>query len=291
MSDYVIATDSTSDIPYNVLEELGVEVVPMEFIMDEKVYSHYADAREMSHSVFYEYIRAGKKASTTQINYFTYESVFRPILEAGKDILYIAFSSGLSGTYQASTLVIEDLKKDFPERSIFAIDSLSASIGEGLLVYLAAKKQQEGNEMEEVVAWAEKNRLNMCHWFVVDDLHHLKAGGRISALQATLGSALNLKPMLTVDDAGKLVTSSKIRGTKKIIDTFIEKFMKDADDKKNQTVVIGHASNLEMADKLKARLLELNLVEDALISDIGPIIGTHVGTGMVGLAFSGTRSI
>jgi len=291
MSDYVIVTDSTSDIPYNVLEELGVEVVPMEFIMDEKVYSHYADAREMSYSTFYEYIKAGKKASTTQINYFTYESVFRPILESRKDILYIAFSSGLSGTYQASTLVIADMKEEFTERSIFAIDSLSASVGEGLLVYLAAKKQEEGCEIEEVAEWAAKNRRNMCHWFVVDDLHHLKEGGRISALQATLGSALNLKPMLTVDDAGKLITSSKIRGTKKIIDVFIEKFMKDAEDKKNQTVVIGHASNPEMADILKARLLELNLVAHVIISDIGPIIGTHVGAGMVGLAFSGTRTI
>jgi len=289
MKDYVIVTDSTADLPSSMLAELGVVVIPMEFIMEEKVYSHYTDAREMSYEEFYKNVRNGKKVSTTQINYFTYENIFRPILESGVDILYIGFSSGLSGTYQASTLVVADLQEEFPEREIITIDSLSASVGEGLLVYLAGMKKKAGIEMQELSEWVCQNHLNMCHWFVVDDLHHLKAGGRITAIQATLGTALNLKPMLTVDNEGKLISTIKIRGTKRIIEAFVERFMQDAGDKQNQTVVIGHASNIELAVKLKEKLLELKLVADVIVTDIGPIIGTHVGAGMVALAFWGQR--
>jgi len=289
MKNYVIVTDSTADMPNSVLTELGVIVVPMEFIMEEKIYSHYTDAREMSYEKFYENIREGKKVSTTQINYFTYETIFRPILEDGRDILYIGFSSGLSGTYQTSTLIAADLKEEFPEREIITIDTLSASVGEGLLVYLASMKKKAGMEMQELAEWVHSNCLKICHWFVVDDLHHLKAGGRITAMQATLGTALNLKPMLTIDNEGKLISAIKIRGTKRIIEAFVERFMQDADDKKNQTVVIGHASNLELAIKLKEKLFELQIVADAIVTDIGPIIGTHVGAGMVAVAFLGQR--
>jgi DegV family protein with EDD domain len=291
MREYVVVTDSTADVPYEELKRLEVEVVPMEFIIDEKVYRHYADAREMSFSEFYENIKAGRKVSTTQINYFTYESAFKPILKSGRDILYISFSSGLSGTFQSAKLAAADLQEEFPDRKLVVIDSLSASVGEGLLVYLAGKKRQEGLSLEELACWVEENRLKVGHWFVVDDLYHLKQGGRISAIQATLGSALNLKPMLSVDFDGKLVAVSKIRGTKKIIEAFLDRLNHDAVNPKEQTVIVGHANNLPMAEKLRDRLMEMGLVKEVLIADIGPIIGTHVGAGMVGLVFMGERNL
>ncbi|HIT89000.1 MAG TPA: DegV family protein [Candidatus Merdenecus merdavium] len=289
MKDYVIVTDSTADMPYEEMVRLEIEVVPMEFIMDGDTYHHYADAREMSYETFYDHIKAGKKISTTQINYFTYENVFRPILERGQDLLYIAFSSGLSGTYQAAKLVVEDLLEEFPERKILLVDSLSASIGEGLLVYLAGEKRRNQMSLEDLYIWVKENRLKVGHWFVVDDLNHLKQGGRINAIQATLGSALNLKPMLSVDDEGKLVSVSKIRGTKKIVEAFVARIKHDGIHTEEQTVIVGHASNLAMAEKIKDRLLELELVQKVLLADIGPIIGTHVGAGMAALVFMGNE--
>lgn len=284
-NNYVIITDSTADAPCEELEKLEIQVVPMEFIIDHKTYHHYADAREMSYAKFYEHIKAGEKVSTTQINYFTYEEIFRPILEAGKDILYIVFSSGLSGTYQSALLVSDDLRREFPDRKIAIIDSLSASIGEGLLVYLAGEKRLEGMDMDSLVAWVEEYRLRIGHWFVVDDLQHLKQGGRITALQATVGSALNLKPMLSMSNEGKLISVAKIRGSKRVIDAFIQRIKKDAIEPEDQTLLIGHASNLETAEKLKDRLVEEGLGKKIMITDIGPIIGTHVGAGMVALVF------
>lgn len=291
MADYVIATDSTADIPYTFLEELGVEVVPMEFLVGDDSYQHYADAREMSFEEFYKRVKAGEKVSTTQINYYTYESVFSPILEKGQDILYICFSSGLSGTYQASLMAADELMEKYPGRKIVSIDSLCASIGEGLLVYLAALRKKEGMGFEELEKWVCDNRLKVRHWFVVDDLEHLRQGGRISAAQAILGTALGVKPLLSVDAEGKLITAAKLRGAKKILDTFCQKIAADGDNSSGQTVIIGHASNLEMAKKMEAVLLERGLIKNAIIADIGPIIGAHVGAGMCALVFMSDKEL
>ncbi len=291
MADYVIVTDSTADLPSEVYSRMGVEVVPMEFIMGDTVYQHYADAREMGFEEFYSRVKAGEKVSTTQINYYTYEQVFLPILEAGKDIIYICFSSGLSGTYQGSKLAAEDLLEKFPERKISCIDSLCASIGEGLLVYRAALLQKSGMGFEELEKWVYDNRLHSCHWFVVDDLEHLRQGGRISTAQAILGTALNVKPMLSVDDDGQLVPVIKLRGTRKIMETFCRKIETDGDHVEEQTVIIGHAGAPGMAAQLEAVLKERGLIKDAIITDIGPIIGAHVGAGMFALVFMGKRNL
>lgn len=288
MENYVILTDSTADLPYDVYCNLEIEVVPMEYIMDENVYTHYADAREMNATEFYGKIRQGKKSSTSQINAYTYETIFRKILEEGKDILYIAFTSGLSGTYHASTLVAEKMQKQFTERKIVIIDSLCASIGEGMLVYHAAMKKKQGITLDELAVWVEENKLNICHWFIVDDLDHLKQGGRISAVQAALGTALNLKPMLSVDAEGKLICVSKIRGSKKVMSAFLNKIA-DSCVPKDQTVIIGHADNESGAKLLQKQLKEMKLAKEIIISDIGPVIGTHVGAGMMGLVFMGKR--
>ncbi len=285
MKDYVIVTDCTADLPHEELERLEVEVVPMEFFVDGQSYHHYPDGREMKLDEFYRRLKAGSKVSTTQINSYTYETVFGPILERGQDILYICFTSGLSGTYQASLLAIESLKEKYPDRRIVSIDSLCASIGEGFLVYRAGLLREEGMSFDELAGWVEEHRLRVAHWFVVDDLDHLRQGGRISAAQAVLGTALNVKPLLSVDSEGRLLTAAKLRGTKKVLETFCKKIEADGEEPEQQTVVIGHAANLEMAEKLKALLLEKGLIKDALIADIGPIIGTHVGAGMFALVF------
>ena len=291
MSDYVIVTDSTADLPGQIFAELGVEVVPLEFMVGNQTCQHYADAREMSFEEFYTRVKAGEKVSTTQINYYTYETVFSPILERGQDILYICFSSGLSGTYQASCMAAGELMEKYPGRKIVSIDSLCASVGEGLLVYLAALQKKAGMGFEEMEKWVLDHRLKVRHWFVVDDLDHLRQGGRISAAQAILGTALGVKPLLSVDTEGKLVSAAKLRGTKKILDTFCQKMETEADKSELQTVIVGHAANLEMAEKLKDTLLERGLIRDAIIADIGPIIGAHVGAGMFALVFMSDQDL
>lgn len=291
MREYIIATDSTADLPAEEFERLGIEVVPMEFLVDGTPYKHYADAREMSLDVFYEKIKAGAKVGTAQINGYTYETAFTPILEQGKDILYLCFSSGLSGTYQASVLAAEELSGKYPERKIVTIDTRCASVGEGLLVYLAGLKKKEGLSMDELEAWVYENRLKVRHWFVVDDLDHLRQGGRISAAQAILGTALGVKPLLSVDAEGKLVNTAKLRGAKKILETFCTKIGTEGADSASQTVVIGHAANLELAKRLEAVLLERGLIKAALIADIGPIIGSHVGAGMCALVYMSDRDL
>ncbi len=285
MKDYVIVTDGTADLPAGLLDELQVETVPMEFLMDGESYHHYPDAREMSLDEFYRKLKAGAKVSTTQINSYTYETFFEPILERGQDILYICFSSGLSGSYQNSRIAAEGLMEKYPGRKILCVDSLCASAGEGFLVYRAGLLRKEGMGLEELAAWTEENRLRVAHWFVVDDLDHLRQGGRISAAQAILGTALNVKPLLYVDQEGKLQTAAKIRGIKKVLDTFCKKLENDAEDPGEQTVLVGHAGNPEMAEKLKGLLLEKGLVKDVIIAEIGPIIGTHVGAGMFAVIF------
>lgn len=285
MKDYVIVTDGTADLPAGLLDELQVETVPMEFLMDGESYHHYPDAREMSLDEFYRKLKAGAKVSTTQINSYTYETFFEPILERGQDILYICFSSGLSGSYQNSRIAAEGLMEKYPGRKILCVDSLCASAGEGFLVYRAGLLRKEGMGLEELAAWTEENRLRVAHWFVVDDLDHLRQGGRISAAQAILGTALNVKPLLYVDQEGKLQTAAKIRGIKKVLDTFCKKLENDAEAPGEQTVLVGHAGNPEMAEKLKGLLLEKGLVKDVIVAEIGPIIGTHVGAGMFAVIF------
>ena len=291
MNKYVLITDTTADLPNDVLKDLGVVSIPMEFILDDKTYNHYSDCRELSLDKFYQALKEGKKSKTSQINFFTYDRIFRPYLEQGYDILYICFTSGLSGTYSASLLAIEELKQEFPDRRIVSVDSLCASIGEGLLVHNAGVLYHNQASFDDVLNYILEYRLKVCHWFVVDDLETVRQGGRITALQAAFGGMLNIKPLLSVNDEGKLVPVAKLRGKKRILQTFIDVLLRDSNEHSNQTVVVGHANNLEVALGIKEELLRQNLVKDVIITDIGPVIGTHVGPGMVALTFVGTRNL
>ncbi|MBE5961767.1 MAG: DegV family protein [Lachnospiraceae bacterium] len=287
MSDFCIVSDVTLDLTPDVIEELDIRVIPMDFHLADTTYTHYPDERELSTEEFYSRLKAGATSITSQINPVIYENFFTRILESGKDILYISLSSGLSGTYNTARMMAMELEEKYPDRKIYCVDSLCASIGEGLLVYLAAKERQKGKSLDEVRDFTEEYKTKCCHWFTVEDLHHLKRGGRLTSLEAVVGTALRICPVLSVDREGKLVVASKVRGTKKALEYLVKRLEEDGIDTKDQTVIVGHAACREYADALAGMLKERNLVKDVIITKIGPVIGTHTGSGMCALTFVG----
>lgn len=289
MNDYVIVSDATFDLPIDMINESDIRVIPMGLIIDDVEYIHYPDERNLSISDFYSKLKKGSVSHTSQITPTTFHEYFGEILKEGKDFIYIAFSSGLSGTYYASQLVINELSEEYPDRKMFTIDSQCASIGEGLLVYLAAIQKKNGMPIEELRDWVEANKKKMRHWFTVKDLYYLKRGGRISSVEAFVGTTLKIRPVLSTDDVGKLIVKSKIRGSKAELDLLINKLETEGIDTKQQTVIIGHADNLEQAKQLEAIIRDKKLVKDTVIASIGPIIGTHTGPGMLALTFVGNE--
>ncbi len=289
MAEYEIFTDATSDLPPEVIDSLGIKVIPMDFEMDGKIYSHYPDERELDSESFYKMAEEGVTITTTQITPARFIEYFTPILKEGKDILYICFSSGLSGTYGSSEIAILNLKEDYPNRKIMSIDSLCASSGEGLLVYLAAKEKENGKTIEELYDWVERNRLNICHWYKVDDLFHLKRGGRISSVAATFGTALNIKPLLNMDNDGKLQLIEKLRGTKTCEHHMINKLKDNYLPDKYNTIIISHADCEHEAVLLEQMLKKEFEVDEIIHSKIGPIIGAHSGKGTLLINFYGKQ--
>ena len=289
MSEYVIVTDSSADLTAGMAEELGVEVLPLSFMVKGQTYRNYPDNREMDPGAFYAMLRAGEMATTAAVNVADYTSVLEPLLEQGKDVLVLAFSSGLSATYQSSVIAVEELRARFPERKIFTVDTLCASMGQGLLVYLAAKKQQAGASIEEVRDWAEENKLHLCHWFTVDDLHFLKRGGRISAATAVLGSMLHIKPVLHVDNEGHLINMGKARGRGASLTALVDHMEETAIDPASQVVFISHGDCLADAEKVAGDVKKRLGVKEVVINHVGPVIGAHSGPGTLALFFLGSR--
>ena len=289
MRDYCIITDSTSDLSLSALQESGVMVIPMEFHLGGNSYHNYPDEREYDMKTFYAQLKAGQTSTTSQINQQTFIEVFEPVLQQGKDVLYLGFSSGLSGTFHSSCLAAEDLLHKYPGAKILCVDTLAASAGEGLLVYTAAKKKAEGMGIEELAKWAEDNRLRLCHWFTVDDLNHLKRGGRVSPAAAVIGTALGIKPVLHVDDEGHLIPMEKVRGRRKSLDALVEHMVKTADPKEGQTVFISHGNAPEDGEYVAKQVKAKMKVRDVVISMIGPVIGSHSGPGTIALFFFGTK--
>lgn len=283
--EYQLFCDATNDLPAEVIDKLDVKIVPMEVVLDGKSYVYDMYEKELSCAEFYAQLKEGKLSSTSQINPVLYDELFRPILEEGKDIFYLAFTSGMSGTYQASLIARETLLEDFPERKIICVDSLCASVGEGMLLYHVAKQRLGGMSMEELEAWTYDHRLEAAHWFTVEDLFHLNRGGRLSTVEAVLGTALKIKPIISVDKEGKLCVMAKVRGVKKSMEYLVSKLEEEAGHLPKQTVMIGNGDNLEQAKALEKILRERDLVEDVIITNIGPVIGTHTGPGMLALVF------
>ncbi|MDR0840578.1 MAG: DegV family protein [Christensenellaceae bacterium] len=289
MNEYVIFTDSACDFPAQLAKSLGVEAAPLVVTLDGKSYRNYLDESEITFSECYRLLREGKPAITSACNAADFLSMFEPALQAGKDILYIAFSSGLSGTYNAGVLALDELQQKYPDRRIYAIDSLCASLGQGLLVYLAVQQQRAGKSLEEVRDYVLATIPHLCMWFTVDDLHHLRRGGRLSATSAMLGTMLSIKPVLHVDDAGHLIFMEKIRGRKGAMKRLIEKMEELAIDPAQQTIFISHGDCLDEAELLGEMIKEKLGVKEVIIGYVGPVIGAHAGPGVIALFFLGQR--
>lgn len=289
MSEYVLITDSTADLPADVFEEADVVVMPMTFTIEEQSYKNYPDHRELSPKDFYQMMRDGAAPTTVQLTPNNISTFFEPYLQKGLDIIYIAFSSALSGTYSSGVLAAEELTKKYPERRIEVIDSRCASLGEGLFVYLLGRRRKKGASFDELKKWAVENRLNICHWFTVDQLKYLKRGGRISATSAMLGTALQIKPLIYVDDEGRLIANEKIKGRKNSIEALLKKMESTGINLQEQTVIVGHADAPEEAQYLKKEIASRFHPKKIIVGYIGPVIGSHVGPGMVAVLYVGKR--
>lgn len=289
MAEYVIVTDSSCDLPDKLAGELEVVVLPLSFHLNGKDYRNYLDEREMPIREFYAHIRAGEQCTTSAVNVDAYKSAMEPLLRQGKDILNIAFSSGLSATYSSAKIACEELAEQYPERKVFAVDTLAASLGQGLLVSLAAERKRAGESIDEVRAWVEENKLHICHWFTVDDLNHLKRGGRISGATALFGTMLSIKPVMHVDNEGHLIPMGKVRGRRASLDALADHMEETAVDPASQTVFISHGDCREDAEYLAGEIRRRMGVEKFVIGNCGPVIGAHSGPGTMALFFFGTR--
>ena len=289
MCKFRLLTDSTADLPASLVEELDLQVYPMAFVLEEKAYRDYPDGRELDIHAFYESLRHGKMSSSSQINQQQMVDWVSPFLENGEDVLYLAFSSGLSGTYQSARLAQEELRERFPDRTFTVVDSLCASMGEGLLAYYAATMRQQGCTLEETAAWLEKDKLRLCHWFTVDDLHHLKRGGRVSPATAVVGTMLNIKPVLHVDDNGHLIPMEKGRGRRQSLEALVRHMKETIENPEEQMIFISHGDCPQDAEYVASRIRETMTVRDIRIHTIGPVIGTHSGPGTVAVFFLGSH--
>ena len=283
---YKIFTDSTCDLPPKLVEELDIEVIPMNFSIGGKTYNNYPDEREMSSHEFYERLRAGEDSTTNQLAPITFAECFEPILKNGEDVLYIAFSSGLSGTYSNAVLTANELNEKY-EHKLHVVDSLGASMGQGLLVYHAAKKRDEGLSIDKLCRWVEANRNRLAHWFTVDDLNHLKRGGRVSGTAALVGTMLGIKPVRHVDNEGHLIPMEKIRGRRQSLDTLVKHMELAVEHPEEQIIFISHGDSLEDAQYVAEQVKRKFPVKGIEINPIGPVIGAHSGPGTVALFYLG----
>ena len=285
MNPYVIVTDSSCDLPASLVAEYGLEVVQLAVSLDggEPTPNNELDIKD-----FYAKLRAKARATTSAANPDAFSCVFEKYLSAGTDVLYLGFSSGLSGTCNAGFVAARELSEKYPDRKCAVVDTLCASLGEGLIVVLAAKKKAEGATLDEVRAYVEQIKPNLTHLFTVDDLFFLKRGGRVSALTAVAGSALGIKPMLHVDDAGHLIKTGVKRGRTASLNALCERMKEIAIDPAEQLVYISHGDCEDdanyLAEKIKS---EMGVKQPIVISHVGPVIGAHSGPGTVALFFIG----
>ena len=289
MRDYILMTDSCCDMDPKLAEELELTVLPLTLNMGGQSFRNYLDGRELDFKDFYRRVRGGELATTSAISVGDFEAAMRPVLESGKDILCLSFSSALSTTYQSAVIAAQEMAEAVPEGKVYVVDTLCASLGQGLLAYLCARQKKAGKSLEELRDYAEATKGSVCHWFTVDDLNHLKRGGRINAATALFGSMLSIKPVLHVDDGGHLVAVSKARGRKASLTALVDRMEQTAIDPKGQTVFISHGDCLEEAEFVAGEIRRRLGVEDIRINYIGPVIGNHAGPGTMALFFLGTK--
>ena len=287
MQNYIIVTDSGTDFTEKMKKELDVVQLELTIIVEGE---EPKPNNEIDNKTLYEMLRAKKKATTSAVNVEDFKNSMRAYLEEGKDILYLGFSSGLSSTYNAGRIACEELSEEFPERKLYAVDTLCASLGQGLLVYYAAKMRLDGKSIDEVRDFAENNKLRLCHWFTVDDLFFLKRGGRVSAATAVVGTMLGIKPIMHVDNNGKLVKVGTARGRRASIDTLCEKAKASVIDAKEKLVAfISHGDCEEDAKYLADKMKKEVGFKEVLIGYVGSVIGSHSGPGTLALFYLGTE--
>ena len=282
---YQIVTDSCCDFTDQQYQELDVKCACLSVLYKGENHSNFSDPAAVK--AFYDELRGGVTASTSAVNPDGWAEIMEPALKEGKDILALCFSSGLSTTYQSAVIAAKELREVYPDRKILVIDTLCAALGQGLLVWYAAQKRNAGMSIDELAAWVEENKLNICHWITVDDLSHLKRGGRISATTAIVGTMLNIKPIIFVDNDGHLINTSKVRGRKAAIDLLAKKLGETITDL--DLVTIGHGDCAEDAAALEAILKEKYGVKNVLTGYVGPVIGAHTGPGVLVLFFMGSH--
>lgn len=284
MSDYFISTDSTYDMPESYRAEHDLLVHPLFYTINDSVYGgdHDMDIKE-----FYARLRKGEIATTMATNLEDTTVRFRTVLEQGRDILHIGFSSALSSSYNNAAVAAAELQKEFPERKIRCVDSLCASMGQGLLVHYAVQKRAAGMSVDELANWLEENKLHFCHQFTVDDLHFLQRGGRISQTVAVLGTMINVKPVLHVDDEGRLVPLKNVRGRRKALTTLVDNMAEQIPGYQNDTIFISHGDCEEDARFVGKLITERFGITDIRYNYVSPTIGSHSGPGTVALFFVG----
>ena len=284
MADFKIITDSGCDFTLAELEQLNVGRAPLSVLFKGELHEDFATDEERK--VLYDGVREGEMPTTSAVNPEGWATVMKPALEAGQDVLCMCFSSGLSTTYQSAVIAAEELKEEYPGREIRVVDTLCAALGQGLLVWHACRHRDAGESLAEVTAWVEENKLKLCHWVTVEDLNHLKRGGRVSAATAMVGTMLNIKPIICVSDEGKLVSTSKVRGRKAAIE-YICKKVAEATDK--DMVFIGHGDCREDAETCARILKEKYGVKEVHIGYVGAVIGAHTGPGVLVTFYLGEK--
>ena len=284
MSAYKIITDSGSDLSPALIEQLNIVSVPLTVLFRGESRN---DCVDESIKEVYEGLRAGEVATTSAVNPDGWAGVMEPVLQAGQDALVLAFSSGLSTTYQSAVIAAGELMEKYPDRKILVADTLCASLGQGMLVWNTCKKRDEGLSLEQLYGWVEENKLHVCHWFTVDDLMYLKRGGRVSTATALVGTMLQIKPVLHVDDEGHLVNVAKARGRKPSIDALAKKVGELGGNFDNSTCFISHGDCLEDAEYLAKVLKDKYGVKEVIIGYVGAVIGSHAGPSVLALFFMG----
>lgn len=286
MNEYRITTDNNADLPESYYEKNQIGCTYLSYDLDGKTYAHgdFLPVEE-----FYQKMRDGSMPTTAQVNPESARSLFEPVLKAGKDVLHVAFSSGLSGSYGSACIAAKELAEEYPERNIIVVDSLCASLGQGMLVDLAVQNKAQGMSLEENAKWLEEHRQNVVHMFTVDNLFHLHRGGRVSKATAIVGSVLNIKPMLHVNDEGKLINIGKVRGRKKSLQALVEGMDEKIGSYKDDchTIFISHGDCLEDAKYVEKKVKEKYSIDTVLINHVGATIGAHSGPGTVALFFMG----
>lgn len=287
MSSFSIITDTGCDMPAALAERLGISAVPLKVIIAGKTIDCSLNKLDIGKKSFYDIIRNGVDVKTASPSIDDFIRYFKQELDRGKDILYVGFSSGLSGSYNVGRIAAEELSLDYPERKILTVDSLCGSLGQSLLLYYCVQRQREGATLDEVYEYAERIKYNVCHWFTVDDLNHLKRGGRISAAVAVIGSVMNIKPVLNLNNDGKIDMVYKARGKKFAIAKMVEQMGQHFTPDENDIVFISHADCPDDADLLARSITKNYGITDFVISDIGPTLGAHSGPGALALFYLG----